>query len=313
MANSPSTAQLNFRQMCGEIVSWNPDIEYEVAGRMVNNAYRRIIDVRNWYGLRKNGQVVVPDAYTTGQATVTANSPIVTGTGTAWDATMIGRQFRAGFTTPIYTIVDLDTPSQTITLNEIWGGPTTGPTGYSIFQNICSLGANIKFCLSMVNQRQGYALAVRVPRVYVDAFDVWRATTGWTFYLVDNVPDDNGNPQFELYPAPTTQQAFPYVAYLQPPDMVNDADCPITWIRSDVIVKSALADALRYRGKASKYYDPSVAVQFYKEALFEIGKMQDMDNALAQRNLQWDFNASAPTLGGAWNQQHGVADNGDGW
>jgi hypothetical protein len=304
--NSPVTAQLNLRQMAGEIVSWCPDLDFEQAIRLINNAYRRTLDSRNWYGLLTYGQVVVPQCYTTGQAVVTPLSPIVTGIGTAWNSTMVGLQFRAGFTTPIYTIVAVDTGAQTLTLNLVWGGQNAQTTGYSIFQNICSLGPNIKFCLSMVNQRQGYKLQVRWPRQYVDSFDVWRATTGWTYALVDNYPDANGNPQFELYPAPTSQQSFPYVAYMQPPDLVNEGDCPITWIRSDVLVKAALADALRMGGRSRKYYDPNVAIQFYKEAQFEIQKMQQVDNGLAQRDMKWDFDASVSTLGGVWNQTHAV-------
>src|SRR5277367_2030707 len=95
--SQPSSIQLNFRQMVGEVRSWNPDVPAQMAKRWVQNAYRRVVDFRLWYGLLTRGQVTVPSVYSTGTATFTLGSNKVQGFGTIWTQAMINEQVRAGF------------------------------------------------------------------------------------------------------------------------------------------------------------------------------------------------------------------------
>jgi hypothetical protein len=304
LTTRPPTTQLNYQQMQGEIQSWNPDISPQVAGRMLNNAYRRIIDFRRWYGLMVKGQVVVPQAYTTGTVAVVTGSTAVTGIGTNWDITMVGRQWRIGFSNPTYTITTVGSATS-ITLDLPWGGQTLSGAGYQIFQNIVSLGPNIKRVLAMVNQKQGYKLKLHVPQEVLNIYDTWRVTTGWTYLLANYPPSSTGQPQFELYPSPTFQQAFPFLAYTQPPDMVLPADFPVLFVRSDLIVTGALADALLYRGKNSKYYDPQTAKVMRDRYVEEIQSMATNDNNLYQNDLLWEFDKYPMVgFGSNWTQSH---------
>lgn len=303
-ASRPPSTQLNYREMIGEIQSWNPDIDALQAGRMINNAYRRVIDARLWYGLVIKGQVVVPDAYSTGTVSLSNGSTTVVGTGTNWTLEMAGRQFRSGFSFPIYTIASVTDPTH-LELDLSWGGKDLPNVGYQIFQSIVSPHPNLKNMLAMVNQKQGYRIKLHIPQEVINIYDTWRTTTGWTFLLADAYPSADGQPQFELYPPPTFQQAFPFLGYVQPPDMKDDKDFPVAFVRSDLLVLGALPDAMLFRGKNSKYYDPMTAK--YKTAQFqeELQKMALNDNNQLMRDLVWEFEKFPMTRYGAqWMQSH---------
>jgi len=303
----PATTQSNFRQMIGELLQWNPDMPVQMAQKLINNAYRRVVDSRLWYGLLQKGQVNVPNAYTTGTVAVTNGSAVVTGTGTAWTPAMIGSSFRVGFSTPIYRIAGFQSPTQ-ITLDLIWGGPSQSTVSYMIFQNIVSFGNNIKKLLAVVNQRQGYRMKLHIPQEVLNIYDTWRTTTGWTYLVSNYAPSPvDGSPLFELYPAPTFQQSFPFLASVQPPDMVNDQDFPASWMRTDVIMYGAIAFALVFRGKNSKYYDPATAKGFLSLQHEEVVKMARNDDNQYPQDLRWEFSRYPFTQFGAdWTQSHDI-------
>lgn len=302
-SSQAQTTGKNFRKMVGEVLDWNPDAGVPLVKTWLNNAYRSIIDAKNWYGMLVRGQIAVPNVYSTGQATFTLGSPTVTGSGTAWDQTFVGRQIRSGFQTGWYNISKV--VGQTLTLDLPWGNPTVTNAGYQICQTWVTLGYNIKYVLDMVNQRQGWRLGVNVPQQALNEWDAWRTTTGWTQILANRPPSASGQPMYELWPAPTFQQAFPFMAYVQPPDMVKDADFPASFIRSDVIIKGALAEALVYRGKTSRYYDPATSAIKSREFAMEIEKMRNTDNNLYQRDFQWEYAGKGfSEYGSLWSQNH---------
>lgn len=311
LASAPATNQYTFREMVGQVMQSNPDAPALMVQRWVQNAYRRIIDRRNWYGLLVLGQCVVPNVYTRGNVALTIGSQSVQGTGTSWTADMVGRQFRSGFMTPFSTITEVDVTNQVLTLNLPWGGPTNSSSGYSIFQNIVSLGSNIKRVFQMVNQRQGYALLLNVPQDILNIYDTWRTYTGWTYLLANYSPSPTGDPQFELYPIPTFQQAFPFMAYTQPPDLSADNDYPASFIRGDIIIDMAMADALMYRGKSNKYYDPNEAKRRSDRAAYQIEQLALADNNLYQGasggfQFNYRFGAGLGPAGANFAQSHAV-------
>lgn len=311
----PATTQLNFRQMQGEVQRWNVNAPPQMVQRWLQNSYRRIIDHRLWYGFLQKGQIVSPNAYTTGQVAVTQGATSVVGTGTSWTTSMIGQQFRTGFAFPIYTIANPpagDPPMDAthLSLDVPWGGPTQSQTGYQIFQNIYSLGNNIKFLLAMVNQQQGFRLKVNLSHPDIlNIFDTWRTQVGWTYLVSSQPPSPSGDILYELYPAPTFQQAFPYLVYIQPPDFQEDNDFPYLGIRSDVVVMGAIPDALRFEPRRnlgfSEQFVLKVIDDFEKKHMIELEKMSQMDNNAFQKDLIWEFGKyPLTTMGADWMQSH---------
>lgn len=300
----PTSSQYSFRQLVGQLLQFNPDLNPQVAKSFINQSYRRIIDSRNFYGTLVKGQVNVPNAYTKGSVLVTHGSNVITGTGMNWFPEMVGWQFRVGFSTPIYSITQVVSPTQ-LEIDLTWGAQTQTGTSYQIFNNLVSFGTNIKRILACVNQRQGYKMKLNMPQEVLNIYDTWRTTTGWTFLVANYAPDSNGNPLFELYPAPTFQQSFPFLAYTQPLDMTQDNDYPAGAIRGDVILYGAIPQALTFRGKNNKYYDPQTAQVYQQMYDMERMKMERNDNDLYQKDLIWEFSSYPFTQYGAdWAQSH---------
>lgn len=303
---SPSSvSQASFRKMVGEVAQWNPDAPIPMIMSWLNNAYRAIIDERMWYGLFVRGQCQVPQMYSAGNVTVTTGSATVTGSGTAFNNTMIGQQFRIGFTQGWMTIAAVPNP-QELTLAMPWGDIPYTNIAFQIAQPWVTLGPNIKFVKEMVNQKQGYRLYTNMPQKVLNIADTWRSSVGWSFLISPLPTTQDGMPQFELYPTPIFNQVFPFLAYIQPPDMVGDNDTPAPFIRTDILVMMAIADAVTFGGpKNNKYYDPQTAQTKRTMAKYEVEKLKNVDDCLNPTDLQWDMGSwPFSQQGSLWMQNH---------
>ena len=293
--NQAFSVQSNFGTMLREVQNWNSNVDSEVAGRMVNNRMRQIIDRRSWYATKVRGVANVPNIQTTGTCTVTYNSNTVQGIGTAWTPqALVGLQFRQTFTQPYQTITAVNQTLQTLTLDTPYPGPTFSGAYYVVAAYL-TFGTNIKRFKWAVNQLFGWPMEVNVPVEVINARDTWRAEMGWATTLATRPPTPDGQFQVEVWPTPYAAQTFPFEAYTQPPNMVLDTDSPQAWIRSDVIVTGAIADALQYRPKQNSYYDVASAIQIAagKTTQFEkdLEQMENADEGLEQQAVQWDYNA----------------------
>lgn len=284
----PYSTQTNLGQMIGEVLLWNPDIDPLLVRRIINNKYRSVIDYRNWTGLMVRGQVTTPQVTSTGTATATSGSNTVVGIGTTWTTDLIGLQYRSGFTNPWQTIVNVDSAAQRLTLDMPFGARTQ-TTGYQIVKAFATIGGNARYLLDAVNQQQGWRMDVNVPQQTLNEVDTWRSSVGWSFAFATMPPTPDGQLQYEIYPTAFFQQVFPYLAYVQPPNLENDTDTPPVFIRTDVITMMAIADALVWRGKQNKYYDPQTSQMMRGQALAELDKMSRVDDNQFQSDVTWDY------------------------
>jgi hypothetical protein len=260
------------------------------------------------------GQVVCPQATTQGTATATLGSTSVQGSnGTAWTDALLGRQFRIGYNNPIYTIVDVDVTAQVLTLELPWGGPTS-TSGYFIVAYYQNLGPNIKYVREMLNMQLGYRMDCRKTQTWLNKQDPWRQKQNFPWAAVPLVVDPDGNYLVELYPVPWVQQALPFLAYVQPPNLVNDTDSLPAYIRCDIITKFAISRALVWRGpKLNKYYDAAQSRQFLAEFEGELLHMANADENLYRTQVELYTELPEYSTGGAtWNAQHAVMAGG-GW
>ncbi len=314
VGSSPSSqaysVQSNVGTMLREVQNWNPNVDSEVALRFINNRMRQIVDRRSWYANKVRFVANVPNIQTTGTCTVTYGSNTVQGIGTSWTPqALVGLQFRQTFTQPYQTITAVNQGLQTLTLDTPYPGPTfTG--AYYIVEAYLAFGANVKRLLWASNQLFGWPLDVGMKVQELNALDQWRAAMGWATVMATRPPTPDGQFQVEVWPTPYAAQTFPGEAYTQPPNMVLDTDSPQAWIRSDVLVTGAIADALQYRPKQNSYYDVSSAIQIAagKTAQFEkdLEQMENADEGLEQQAVQWDYNDEVEVGGDGslWSQQH---------
>lgn len=281
--NLPYSQQQNFGQLKGEVAQWNPNADFPMIDTWINNALRVLLDRRLWYGLLVKGQIVSSGLYSTGTVTTVAGSPTVTGIGTAWTTALVGQALRVGYTSPIYNIVAVNPVAQTLTLELPWGGFAYSGIGYYITQYYYSI-PNIKFIYTAVNLQLQYRLWTNVAQTLLDNIDPSRLRVLYPYVLATMPPDPQGNYQVEMWPASCTPIAFPYKAYVQPPNLVNDSDSLPPFIRCDVVVARAISDALRYRTKDNPYYSEVVALQIAKEKMAEfeseVARMEGMDENL---------------------------------
>lgn len=265
----PYVQQMNFSQMIGQVAAANPNFLPQ-APVILNEIMWEILAKKTWYGTMRKGQIICPAQVSGGTATVTLNSNTVQGNDTNWTPALVGRQFRAGLNTPIYTITAVDPSAQTLTLELPWGGPmapnqTTQTTGYYIIQMYYSFGPNIKYIKTCVNMQMGFKLWTNLTQDYLDNRDPWRITVNFPWGLAPLPVDPNGNYLVELWPSPFTQQALPFLAYVQPAKMVKDTDSLPPYIRCDVVLREARCRALRYRPKENPGYDPQTALMLARE------------------------------------------------
>lgn len=287
----PYTNQQNFGQVIGEISSWCPHVPIPVVQNFINNSVRVYYDRRMWYGLMAEGEINTTGFYNTGSVTLTNGSTSVQGVGTAWTATLVGQQFRAGFIAPVYTVIAVDTVHQVITINMPWGLPTLSTTGYFITGYYYSI-PNVKYIHTCKNLQLMYRLCTNVPQTLVDNLDPVRWQMLFPRALVTRPPDPSGNYQVEMWPNPQTQQSFPYLAYVQPPNLVNDDDNFIPYIRCDIVKSHAIADALLYRPKNNPNYSEATCLAISKQKMAEFnGEIEiaaQADEALYRQDvIRW--------------------------
>lgn len=309
---APST-QLNYREMIGEVTNWNPNVSADVAGRWINNYYRKVIDMRNWYGLKLRGQIQIANPIVggaNGQVSVTAGNPLVTGIGTTWTPALIGLQFRTGFQYPYQTIVNVDPGAQVITLDTPFAGATQNPAGYFITQTYLDFGNNVNRMLWAVNQQMGWPLTVNFPVETINQWDTWRQQLGWSTVLATRSASPGGGLIFECWPTPNIAQTIPFEAYQQPPDLVEDEDSVVSWIPTDLIVERAIADALVYRGpRNNQYYDRATAQDKRQEFNERVESAMNADNNMDQQDVTWSYGEEGDGgagNGSTWAQSHGV-------
>jgi hypothetical protein len=272
-SQQPFSNMSQFGPALGECSSYNPGLSSPLVANFINNAMRDYCDRRNWYGLLRRGQLVSPGYYSVGSVTFTNGSTTVQGNNTAWTPSLGGvsilsQQIRAGFNSPIMNITGFNQFAQTITVDLPWGLPSTTGTGYWITQYYYSV-PNIKYVYSIKNLQMMYRIWTNIPQNLIENWDPSRLQFMYPRILASMPPDVSGNTQFELWPAPNTQQAFPYLAYVYPDNLVADSDNFPAFTRVDVIKARATAEVLRYRTKQNPGFSESAALQLAKEKIAE--------------------------------------------
>lgn len=314
----PFANQQSFGQCVGEVLDANPDWDPESIKVRLNGIVRKIYDRRTWYGLMIRGQINTTGFVLGGSVNITQGSQTVQGVGTTWDPTIIGRQFRLGYNTPPYTITAMDPFAQTLALEMPWGGVSYTGAGYFIAQYYYSPGPNIRYIHTAKNMIMAWRLRLDYTQQSLDTIDPWRINTFSPCALAQMPPDPNGAYMVELWPVPNIVQSLPFIAVVQPPNLVNDSDAMPPYIRTDIITKFGRADALVYRGpKLNQYYDAAESNRLRAEAEMELQHLAQADEDRYRQNLLYEWEqlriAPEPGLDSNWAINHGVAARAGAW
>lgn len=196
------------------------------------------------------------------------------------------------------------TSAGTLILDIPFGGATQTSTSYKILLAYVSMDQDLRMVWSMVNHQNGWRIRLNIPAEALNNYDVWRTATGFTTKLVDYVPDEVGRFRYELYPPPTVNQAFPYLAYRTVAPLSDDEDTPPPGMPSHMLVHGAIADALRWGRRDSDYYDPATAEKYERLFEMDLANAQMADDAIYMTNLKWAFDAYEMKFGADFWQAH---------
>ena len=296
-----------------------PDVGRFIAQDLVDNAFRRIAERRRWSWLVKFGQFIAPDAYATGTANVTQGSQTVTGNGTVWTADMVGRQFRVGNSTPIYTISGF-TDATTITIDFPYGGVTGSSVGYRIYQCWYTVPTDFHSFITLWDPAMNWRLNLNVKQEEINSIDAQRSNTGNAYvvsYYDSNIffPSYAAGvptlPRYELWPHPTGR-IFPFLYEARATDL-RDADATLPrYIRGDLILEVALGEAASWpgtNGRKNAYFDMGISKRHDARAEFMVAEAERQDDETDMQDLMLQYNVpslfAVPWGDSAWLQQHG--------
>lgn len=215
-----------------------------------------------------------------------------------YKSSLMRRQFRLGNTRPFYTIQGV-TAAQEIKIDLPYGHTSSPSSAYQIVKAYVQFGQALRMVFTVVNTAQGWRLKTSMPQEVLNVYDTWRQTTGWSYMLADYIPDEIGRMQYEVYPTPSMEQGFPYLAYRTIPNLVDEDDTPPPCIPSHILVHGALSDVLLFNRK-SPYYDALASKNFGMQFEADYQAAAMADDSIYMQNLQWAY-SRYPF------QQHGAA------
>lgn len=216
----------NFVTLYNRLLSRCPGIGPILAQQFINDSWRTLQSYnQDWSWRTRTGCFAPPNLYQTGTATtnVANGAPtLITGTGTAWTADMIGRQIRiGGLLYPYYTIVGWLSPTQ-ILIDQPWYGPDVTTQPYQILQIYFPVPADFGYFLYVVSVKDAYRLWTNeVTQFELAVADPQRTNQGQTYACVfrDYTSQFGGVigpviPVAATGPAPisTTSTGYTYVA-----------------------------------------------------------------------------------------------------
>ena len=113
-----------------------------------NLAYREIAKTYFWEHLKRTGEFVAIPNYTTGTATITKNSNVVTGSGTVWTAAMQGRYFQPQDSDNWYRIAYVSSVTELILESGVTEDSASSRT-YDIWKRFNYLHSEVRVLLTI--------------------------------------------------------------------------------------------------------------------------------------------------------------------
>jgi hypothetical protein len=289
-----------------------------LARQWIDYSFRQLWDHKLWSWQRRRSQFLISAQYNTGTVDVARGSLDVVGAATAWTTDLVNRQFRVGLQTPIYTIIAVDDTAQTLTLDQPWGGGTVVSAGYTIYNAYVTVPSDFQNFIDVTDPQYNWRLNLGVPVEDIDSWDAQRATAG-TAYTVVNYMYSSGSfntpplPMYEIWPHQKSQYVYPVLYVARPPDLSDAGAALPRYIRGDVLLEFALAQAARWPGPSTDarnpYFNLALAQAHDARAmmmLYDLARTDDeiMTNDVTYSSLSAMPFAAFPMGDSRWLQSH---------
>lgn len=280
-----------------------------MAQRWVIDAFRDLVDRRQWSWLIKQNQFILPQVYNDGTVTLTQNSTTVIGSGTTFTPAMVGRQFRIGNATPIYTIASY-TSATAIDLELPWGGQSVAGSGYRIYLCYLTPPSDFHTFVSVWDPNFNWQLRLNITQEELNSWDAQRSNTGQA-YLVASF--DYGMtskiPRYEIWPHNLANYVYPFLYESRPPDLNESGATLPRFIRGDVIQDMALEKAARWPGPSidapNPYYDLNLAERLRLRNEQQLAILDRQDDDVYENMVAYQLSRSfAPFWDARYLQNH---------
>ncbi len=300
-------AQATLQEMAREIHLYSGEVcPILLAQRWVRDRYRKVCEKSIWSFKLGRSAFQTTAAESTGTVVLTNNSTTVTGTGTAFVAAHIGQQLKVnGY---VFTITAVGS-STSLTIDQTWLGATTSDSTFIILQAyITPSPTDFHAFYSVVDPTNAWIVRLSFNVKDLDRIDSRRASTGVPRVLANGVYNSSAVPMFELWPHPVDQRQYMYTYEKRVADLAV-TDTPPKIIRSDILVKGALADLARWPGTADRknpFFDPYFNQWKIREAEFqgELDKAIVEDQSIMQTDLSWSSQMNMAPLDAKFMQNH---------
>jgi hypothetical protein len=307
-----------FEQLWKKVQLYAPNCPTPLAQEFVNTAYSKALTWDRWTSLRQEREWYLPPVKQDGLVDVTQGSTTVTGVGTSFAATDLYRQFMVEAISPMYTIMAVDVPGQTLTLDRAYGRVTATSVTYEIGNFYLEVPSDFLTFDVIKDIDQNWKLHTNFQQKQIDVWDTKRQTTG-TPWIVAAAPwrtaaiaTDPPVRRYELWPrlAPGPK-TYSYRYIRKPPLMVNNSDRPIWPIRGDALRKGALAELALWPGTdtaPNKYYsieNHGAQTKQFNDALSECWKDEQDTSQTAILYEDWEGVPYAP-IDARYLQSHDV-------
>lgn len=271
-----------------------------MAQDFVRWSFREVIEKRKWSWAIKQSQFIFPALVNAGTCDVTANSNAVVGHGTAWNATMIGLQFRTSTLTPIYTITAV--PSATsLTLDQPWGFLTSLGTGYKIYLAYVVVPLDFHAFTTVWDPNFSWQLWTTIRQDELNMYDAQRASQGTPYVVADYdytaLAIGGGAisppiPRYEVWPHLQQAYVIPFMYESRYPDLDDAGAALPRYIPGDVLLEGALAQMARWPGTdrdhPSPYFNLGLATMHGTIFDKKVRELERQDDEVYSRDVWYE-------------------------
>lgn len=177
----------NFISLYNRLLNRAPNVGVVLAQQFVNDAWRTLQARNEWSFRRRSITIAPPALYSTGAVwtnVFNGNPTLISGVGTNWDPTMVGRQIRiGGLPYPYYTILAVLDP-QNLLIDQAWAGADVANSAYQILGVYYPMPADFGYIYAIVDIRNARRLWPYATQEELALWDPQRATVGQAYAFV---------------------------------------------------------------------------------------------------------------------------------
>lgn len=245
----------------------------------VQDAYNKLCDSKRWSHLRAEAEFLL-NASKAGTVTVVRGSATVVGVSITFASTDAGRQFKINQGPP-YSIESVDTGTNTIVLDRVYGDTSATATGCTVLDAYLTCPEDFGSFIAVIDPSNAWQLHLWVTENELNRWDAARVSSGTPWAVVNRrIATTTANLdriQYELWPYTQSAKRYPYY-YIRRPEELSDSDTftgPLR-NRTDIIMKAALGEAASWPGNGevkNPYFNLQLAMKIEKEV---VGMIEDL-------------------------------------